>query len=242
MNVKRSSSSIAATAVVERAGMRLAIRAALFLERGEVVVGEDELQRGQLVVAPVELRALRLVLAEDPDRLRVRDDVRGVLRRGVRVDRGADGADVREREVEEGPLERRAREDREGVALADAAGEQSVRQQLDAVGRVRPRDLLPAVGPLDEVRGARVAGHGVAPEAGDGAITGHPDGMYPGREHGVQRESRPSRPRLWENYARQLERIPELRPRRASPSGLLRPRSPPHGSRTCRSGCSTASA
>ena len=61
----------------------------------------------------VDLRALLLVLAEHADRLGVLDDVLRVPGRAVRVDRCADGADEREREVEHRPLERRLPEDRE---------------------------------------------------------------------------------------------------------------------------------
>ena len=70
------------------------------------------------------------------------------------VDRRADRADLRQREVEQRPLERRAGEDRERLALPDAAREQAVGEVLDALGRLGPGDLVPVVAVLDEVGGA----------------------------------------------------------------------------------------
>ena len=96
-----------------------------------------------------------------------------VAGRAVRVDRDADRSDVAEREVEERPLERRAREDPEGVALADAQREEAVGEQLDPLGRLGPRDLAPAVLGLDEVRGRPCSRDGVAPEARNGPVR-HP--------------------------------------------------------------------
>jgi hypothetical protein len=72
------------------------------------------------------------------------EDVLAVLRRAVRVDRGADRADVREREVEERPLEARLAEDPERVALADAERQQAVRELLHGRRSLGPGDRLPA--------------------------------------------------------------------------------------------------
>ena len=81
-----------------------------------------------------------------------------------------------EGEVEERPFERVPREDPEGVALLHASGEETVREQLDPLGRLGPRHLAPAFLGLDEVR-SPVAGHGVAPEARNRTVAGHPYGL-----------------------------------------------------------------
>ena len=131
-------------------------------------------RRGSDAALLLDLRHLGGVLAEDADRLRVVEDVGDVLRRAVGVDRRSDRADLREREVEQRPLERRPGERRERVALADAAGQQAVREVLDPLGRLGPGDLVPVVAVLDEVGRARpIPGDGVAPETGDRAIGAH---------------------------------------------------------------------
>ena len=89
----------------------------------EVVIGEDMLQRRQLVRRRFDFRELLGVLADDPDRLRVGEEVADVARRAGRVHGDPHRADLREREVEERPVEAVAREQRKAVALADAAGE-----------------------------------------------------------------------------------------------------------------------
>ena len=111
MNVKRSSSSIAADGVVERRRMLGLEDGALRLERREVVERQHVAQaRQRAALAPRPSPTCFVVLAEHADRLRVVEDVRDVLRRAVGVDGRADGADLGEREVEQRPLERRARE------------------------------------------------------------------------------------------------------------------------------------
>ena len=105
MKVNRSSSSIAATRVVESAGVRRAIRAPLLLERGRGRRTSARARRRGERARPLDLGALVVVLAEHADRLGVLEHVVDVLRRAVRVDRRADRADVREREVEQRPLD-----------------------------------------------------------------------------------------------------------------------------------------
>src|ERR1043166_7879755 len=85
---------------------------------------------------PLDLRALLLVLAERRDGIGMRDDELRVPRRAVRVHGSADRTDEREREVEQRPLDRRLPDDRDGVALADAGGEQSVRELVDGLRRL----------------------------------------------------------------------------------------------------------
>ncbi len=80
MNVKRSSSSIAATASSRAPGVRLPVRAALLLERRKVGEGQHVSERGKRRAALLDLRSLRVVLAEDADRLRVLEDVAHVGR------------------------------------------------------------------------------------------------------------------------------------------------------------------
>ena len=127
---------------------------ALGLEARQAVVGEHVPEARQAVAHLLHLGELRRVLAENAHGLRVLEDVARVLRRAVRVDRHRDSADAAEREVEERPLERRLGEDAERVALADAQGEQAVRELPDALGRLFPRDRVPVVLVLDEIRGA----------------------------------------------------------------------------------------
>ena len=115
-----------------------------------------------------ELCALFLVLAQDPDGVGMLDDVGNVLRRAVHVDGRAHGSDERQREVEQRPLEPRRREDREGVALADAEGEQPVCELLDGLRRLLPGHLAPSAVLFDQVcRDRPVSRAGVLPEARD---------------------------------------------------------------------------
>ena len=115
-----------------------------------------------------DLGPLLLVLDQDAYRLRVLEDVRGVLRRAVRVDRGADRADSRQRVVEERPVERRLRQDSERVPFAHAERQQSVRELVDRLAGLCPGDLDPALRTLAEVSGLRAPGrHGAAPELPD---------------------------------------------------------------------------
>ncbi len=118
MNVKRSSSSIAATASSSADGCSALNAAPSAFECREVREREDVPEARERGALSVDLLELRRVLAEHADRLRVREDVRHVLRRAVRVDPRADRSDLREREVEQRPFERRPRERRERVALA----------------------------------------------------------------------------------------------------------------------------
>ena len=109
------------------------------------------------------------VFADDADGLGVREQVLDVARRAGRIHGDADCADVREREVDECPLEAVPREQREVVAFPHSPREEAVRVGPHALVRVRPRDLGPAVLRLDEVRGAAAARRdGVAPELRDG--------------------------------------------------------------------------
>ena len=144
------------------------IRPSLCLERREVVVPEHVLQAGTCCVG--QLRSLLRVLAEDADRLRVREDVLDVGRRVVCVDGHRDRPDVREREVEQRPLERRPGQDPERVTFAHAARQQPVRQCGHTLCGLEPGDLVPVVAMLDEVCRALLAPRdSVAPEPWDGA-------------------------------------------------------------------------
>ena len=113
-------------------------------QSGEVVVGEDVLEPRELVGDLLDLRELGSVLADDPDRFGVREEVADVAGGVVRVDGDPDGADLREREVDERPVEAVLGEDRERVALADAAGEQPVRIGAHELVRIAPGHLAPA--------------------------------------------------------------------------------------------------
>ncbi len=107
--------------LVELGGMRLPVGTSLVLERCEICVRQDLAQVWQLVTAEFDLGALRLVLADHAHRLGVREDVADVRRGAVRVDADRDRTDMREREVDERPFERRPGEDGERVALAHPA-------------------------------------------------------------------------------------------------------------------------
>ena len=128
MNVKRSSSPIRLSASASAVGCSAAKarpRSASAVEVGE---GQHVLEGGQLAAHGFDLLELRLVLDEHPDGVGVGEDVAAVLGRRVRVDRRRYASDEREREVEEAPLDTRAREDPERVALADAERQQAVRE------------------------------------------------------------------------------------------------------------------
>jgi hypothetical protein len=115
-----------------------------------------------------DLRALAFVLDEDAYRVGVLEHVCAVAWRAVRVNRGGDGADRAQREVEQRPFQRRRAEDRERVALADPDREEPVRKLVDPFGGLGPRDLVPLAVPLDEIRGgAAVRGDRVLPEPRD---------------------------------------------------------------------------
>src|SRR5262249_37406718 len=96
-----------------------------------------------------------LVLDEHADRLRVLEHVGCLPGRAARIDGRRDRADAGESEVEERPLEARAADDPEGIALADPAGQQAVRELIDRLCGLVPGNLAPApwLG-LDEVGGA----------------------------------------------------------------------------------------
>ena len=218
---------------------------------------------GSSSVDRLDLRELLGVLADDRDRLGVREEVADVLRRARRVDRDPDRADPGEREVDERPLEAVAREQRDVVALPHAAREQPVRVRADALVGLRPRDLAPAVVRLGEVCGRRAARRdGVAPElrdrapgcAGDGRFEGGVDRL--GHVLQLSREGFADSRRIQLVRAGMSSRAPSntlspcVRPgtdHSASassrfPSGSLPRRSPPRGSPTSRSGSCTASA
>ena len=112
---------------------------------------------------PDDLRALVVVLDEDADGLRVLEDVLHVARRAVRVDRGADGADEGQREVEQRPFEVRPGEQREGVALADAEGEQPVGELVHGPGSLCPGHGNPLAVDLVEVRRVGMRGRDRVP-------------------------------------------------------------------------------
>ena len=138
--------------LVERGRVRRRVVAAVRGEPGEVVEREHVLQVRQLVRDRLDLRELVGVPQTTPTASECSRRYADVARRAVRVDRDADRADVREREVHERPVEVVLREDPERVALADAACEQAVRVGPDALVRFRPRDFPPAVARLGEVR------------------------------------------------------------------------------------------
>ena len=148
MKVKRSSSPTCASASASASGLAAASSRprARSSSRSAKVSTWRERDVG-------DLRPLRLVLDQHADRVRVLEHVAAVLRRAVRVDRRADRPDPRQRVVEERPLEARLGQDPERVALAHAQRQQAVRELLDGAAGLVPRDLLPAVGSLDEVGG-----------------------------------------------------------------------------------------
>ena len=120
-------------------------------------------RRGQLDLELVHLRELLGVLGDQHLRLGVAEDVLDLGGRRGRIDRDHDRADRRQGVVGECPLEPRAAQDRDLVALLDVEGEEAVRQRGDAAGGLLPADLAPAVGLADEERGARAAGAGALP-------------------------------------------------------------------------------
>ena len=157
--------------LVERGRVVRRVVTAVRRQAVEVVVGEHVLERGSLVGRGLDLRQLLGVLADDPDGLGVREEVTHVTGRARRVDRDAHRADPREREIEERPVEAVAREQRERVSLANAAGEQTVGIRAHPLLGLVPRDLSPAVLVLDEIRGRRARrGNGVAPQPRDRAM------------------------------------------------------------------------
>src|SRR5205814_10630017 len=80
-------------------------------------------------------------------------------------------ADPSQRVVEQGPLERRRRQDPKRVALAHAEREQAVRELVDRAASLGPADLDPSLAPLGQVGGLRAAGsHGAAPELSDRSL------------------------------------------------------------------------
>ena len=169
-----------------------------------------------------------VVLAEHADRLGVVEDVAGVLRRAVRVDRRADRADRAEREVEERPLDPARAEDRERVALADAEREQPVRVALDALVRLGPRDRAPVVSVLD--RGTPAFGRPAAIASRHSrsivrfSLTS-PHSMAEGTLWGRANRFGPSR--FEGEHAHDLERLDQLRTR-------LDPRGARPGDEACR--------
>ena len=177
MNVKRSSSWIAATALVEADGCS-ALGARLRPPAREVGECEDVVQSGR------RARRRRPSPAGPRPRRgrRPTPSARGRRRRpsgAVGVYRCADGTDLGECEVEQCPFEGRSGERRESLALLDAARQEAVREVLDPLCGLGPGDLVPAVAVLDEVgRPSRSPGDGVAPETGDGAVGGHRLAIY----------------------------------------------------------------
>jgi hypothetical protein len=146
-----------------RVGRR--VRAALGLERGELVEADDLAHRRRLRLDRRQLPFLRVVLDEREHRLGVREDVCALLRRARGIDADDDRADRHRGPVEQHPFEPRAGEHCHGVPAADSAREQPVRERVHAPCRVLPRDLAPAVAVLLEVGGHRRAQvEDVAPE------------------------------------------------------------------------------
>src|SRR5262249_32287695 len=106
------------------------------------------------------------------------------------VDRGADRAYEREREVEQRPLERRAAEDAEHLALAYPEREQAVRELLDGPIGLRPGDLAPVPPALVQVGGTRAAfPRRVLPQPRNRALGGHLDRNVVGAARGGNRSS-----------------------------------------------------
>ena len=153
MIVKRSSSRDRVRRSVEGGRIRRRVVRPVRRETVEVVVREDVLQRRQLLRHVFDLGELLGVLADDPDRFGVRQEVSDVARRARGVHGDADGTDVREREVEERPVEAVAGQERDVVALAHAAREEAVRVRAHALVGVGPRHL--ATSPLPTRRGRR---------------------------------------------------------------------------------------
>ena len=156
--------------LVERRRVRGREVGAVRREPVEVVIREDVPERREVVGDGLDLRELLGVLADDGDRLGVREQVADVLGRARRIDRDPDRSDSGEREVDERPLEAVPREQRHVVALAHAAAEQAVGIRPNALVRLRPRDVAPAVVSLGQVRRRRAARRdGVVPELRDRA-------------------------------------------------------------------------
>ena len=105
---------------------------------GEVVVREDVLEPRELVGDLLDLCELLGVLADDSNRVGMREEVADVTRGAVRVDRDPDGADLRQREVDERPVETVLGEDPERLALAHAAGEEPVCVGAHELVRIAP--------------------------------------------------------------------------------------------------------
>src|SRR5581483_1222583 len=124
---------------------------------GELVEADDLAERRQLAAHRLELLALDVVLDEGEDGFGVAEDVRALARGVRRVEPDDDGADRHDRPVEEDPLEARPRDDGDGVALADAAGEEPLREVVDPLSGLAPGDLPPAVRAFLEVRRRRPA-------------------------------------------------------------------------------------
>ena len=174
MNVKMSSSSTSASLASSAPGLSATNATPSAASAGRSSYVSTCCSRGRSprrVPSPPASRPRR-----DADRLRVVEHVVDVLRRVVGVDGSADRTHVGESEVEERPLERRAGEDAERVALADAAREQTVGVLLDSLGRLRqppasrPRtasDRPDAGNPLRRrhATAARSSSHGVNVEA-----------------------------------------------------------------------------
>ena len=182
-------------AVADHAGLGRAGRARRVDEREEVVLLDRRLGLGERIrllgcvgpaagAKPVEvgerddvgearvcdLRPLFLVLDQHAHRVRMLEHVDAVLRRAVRVDGRAHGADQAECVVEQRPLERRLGQDSERVALANAQCEQAVGELVHGDCGLVPADLAPTVGLLHEVRGIRAPrGDGLPPQPCDRA-------------------------------------------------------------------------
>ena len=127
------------------------------------VDADHPLEGGQLDLEVVHLRELLGVLGDQHLRLGVAQDELDLGGRRSRIDRDHDRADRRQGVVGECPLEPRAAQDRDLVALLNVEGEEAVRQRGDAVGGLLPADLAPAVGFADEERGARTVGADALP-------------------------------------------------------------------------------
>ena len=169
-----------------------------------------------LDVRPRDLGALVLVFDEDAHRFRVFEDVLRVASRARGIDRGADSADERQREVEQRPLEARSCEQAEGLTLLHAQGQQPVCELVDGPGGFRPGDLDPLAVHLVQVRRVGMRGRGrVPPQIRDRPGAGH-------FRESSRRNTRcggeidvPSA-RILPADAHNLERISQLRPRQHS--------------------------
>ena len=163
MNVKRSSSPICSRARSSASGFAAAC------SRPSARSSAQRLDRVDVLRPRVlDLRQQLVVLDEAADDVRVLEDVAALGGGARRIDRSRDGADLREREVEQHPLEPGAREHAEGVALLDAQGEQAVRELVDRLRGLGLRDLAPAAVLLDQIGRARaLLGERVLPERPD---------------------------------------------------------------------------